>query len=316
MMKIAPGVLWLKVPVPFPVKFVNLYLLSGKGRYALVDCGPKASEVMECLKDKLPFSSIDYLVITHHHLDHYGMAGEIKRLSKAKVIMSEKEALCADRYFGPVRDDSLSEELFRRNGMPANELESLKEQRSKGISLVSYAPADIKVGEESRLPEEFAGWRIIIAPGHSPGHLCLYREEDEILISGDHLLMEITPNVALSVNSSSDPLSDYLSSLKRSMSLKTKLVLPAHGPLFEDGPSRAREIYEHHQLRKSALLALIESQGLSAYQLSLRLFPEELNALERWFAFSETMAHLENLCNEGLLKKRESQGVVLYQRPL
>src|SRR3990172_14949 len=203
MMKIAPGVSWLKVPVPFPVKFVNLYLLSGKGRYALVDCGPKAPEVMECLKENLPFDQIDYLVITHHHLDHYGMVGEIKKLSKAKVIMSEVEARCADRYFGPDLNDSASLELFRRNGMPANELESLKEQRRRGINLVSYAPADIKVTEESRLPEEFAGWRIIIAPGHSPGHLCLYREEDGVLIAGDHLLMEITPNVALSVNSSS-----------------------------------------------------------------------------------------------------------------
>ena len=128
--------------------------------------------------------------------------------------------------------------------------------------------------------------------------------------------MEITPNVALSVNSSSDPLNDYLSSLKRSMGLKTKLVLPAHGPLFEDAPARAREIYEHHQSRKAALLALTESQGLSAYQLSLRLFTEELNTLERWFALGETLAHLENLCNEWLVKKRESQGVVLYQRVL
>lgn len=311
-MEVAKGVSSLKVPVPFPLKFVNLYLLSGNGRYALVDCGPRTPETKAYLQQTLPWDRIDYIIITHHHVDHYGMAGEIKRLTKARIIMSEKEASCVDYYFRPERDDSATEGLINRTGLPEDKLAAFRGRRKGIFALVSYAPVDIKVSQECSLPEEFSAWRVIFTPGHSPGHLCLYREEDKVLISGDHLLLEITPNISLSATSSPNPLSDYLGSLQRSMVMRTNLVLPAHGPIFQDAAARAREIYDHHGKRKSDLLALMESQGLSAYQLSHRLFGEDLDTMEEWFALGETLAHLEMLCGEGLVKKTESNGKILY----
>src|SRR3972149_8010625 len=145
MNQVAPGVFQLKLPVPFPVEYVNLYLLQAGGDYLLVDCGPYVPGALACLQEALARGVIEpgrirYVVVTHHHLDHYGLAGEIRKLASAQLLMHEREAAAADYYFGPNADDDPTLRLYNSFGMPGEELENLKGLRQQALSWVSYCP--------------------------------------------------------------------------------------------------------------------------------------------------------------------------------
>jgi glyoxylase-like metal-dependent hydrolase (beta-lactamase superfamily II) len=141
------------------------------------------------------------------------------------------------------------------------------------------------------------GWRVLELPGHADGHICLLR--DGVLVAGDHLLGEITPTVGLYPESRPDPLADYLASLERTIELSPSLALPGHGEPVADPVSRAREIIDHHRRRLDEAAAALGPVPRTAYDVSVALFGENLDASGRRFALAETLAHLERLVREG-----------------
>jgi glyoxylase-like metal-dependent hydrolase (beta-lactamase superfamily II) len=147
---------------------------------------------------------------------------------------------------------------------------------------------------------EVAGRRLraIWTPGHADGHVAFYLEEEGVLLAGDALLDHVSPNVGLWAYTRENPLKDFLNSLRRLAELPVRVAHAGHFGPIGNVKGRAQELLAHHQERLQALLTYLEGPK-TAWELSLLLFPQDLDAAGRRFAFAETLAHLEYLRAEG-----------------
>ena len=156
---------------------------------------------------------------------------------------------------------------------------------------------------------------MIWTPGHSDGHICLFRERDGVFLAADHVLPRITPNVGLySEYDRSNPLGDYLNSLLKVANLPARIVLPGHGDPFPNLAGRVQEIIDHHAEREMQILALLGDRPQDAYQLAKQLFGQRLKTNEALrMGVAETLSHLEHLRLGGhVAQYRTTEGLVLY----
>ncbi len=151
------------------------------------------------------------------------------------------------------------------------------------------------------------------APGHSDGQLIFYDADDQLLLSGDHVLMKITPNIGLWPTGEPEPLARFLASLRDLRPLAVRLALPGHRALIEDWPGRIDQLIAHHEARLDRALTAVGG-GATAYQVATQLFDfGRLTPHEIRFALVETLAHLEYLVNDGMLKQ-SNDPVWWYQK--
>jgi glyoxylase-like metal-dependent hydrolase (beta-lactamase superfamily II) len=303
--ELLPGLYLLPVPIPYPLKTVNLYLLLGDGEVALVDTalGTRAAKgTLELYLAELGlgFADIGAVLLTHHHPDHYGLAGFLEGLG-ARVFLHEEELPRGHRFWRePEAFAEASLRLFLDHGMPEEALWGIQETMAKTRERVHppQGPTPLKDGEVL----EVAGRRLktVWTPGHADGHVAFFLEEEGVLLAGDALLERVSPNVGLWAYTRENPLKDFLASLDRLAELPAKVAHAGHFGPIRDVRARALELKAHHAERLEGLLALLE-EPKTAWALSLKLFPQELDAAGRRFAFAETLAHLEYLRLEGLL---------------
>lgn len=305
MKELLPGLYLLSVPIPYPLKSVNLYLLKGKGEVALVDSALATRTARGTLELYLAelglcFADVKTLLLTHHHPDHYGLGGVFEGLG-ARVYLHEEEFARGHRFWlEPEAFEEASWRLFLDHGTPEEALLGIRETMAKTRERVHppQRPVPLKDGEVL----EVAGRRLraLWTPGHADGHVAFYLEEEGVLLAGDALLERVSPNVGLWAYTRENPLKDFLASLKRLAELPIRVAHAGHFGPIGDVRQRAEELKAHHEARLEALLALLD-RPQDAWTLSLKLFPQELDPAGRRFAFAETLAHLEYLRQEGLL---------------
>ncbi len=319
-MEVAKGVIRVQLPMPFELKHVNVYLLRDGDGYTLVDTGLQTDESREALTRGLEDSGIHLdritrILITHIHPDHFGLAGELRERSKAELVIHRLEvALMEPRY---ARPEDLLQDVARWlhvNGVPEAEAEFLKTASMAAREFVSMVEPDSLLEGAEGLPLDAAELHVVWTPGHSPGHCCFYLPSRKLLLSGDHLLPKISPNIGLHPQSGADPLGDYLASLDRIARLDADLVLPAHGDPFSDHTGRIAVIKQHHEDRKQAIIGLATSPQ-TGWELASRLFHGimERNVFQQRLALQETLAHCQSLADEGRLRKRFTRDRVLWQ---
>src|SRR5207237_6509188 len=175
-------------------------------------------------------------------------------------------------------------------------------------------------GGEEITTGKFA-FRVIWTPGHSAGHICLYDKRNKVLVSGDHVLPHITPSVGLHVRTTSNPLADYLDSLRLIGRLEAELVLPGHGEPFHGLPERTDALLAHHQRRLDEIVELLSKEPerlLTGYVIASRMnwsrrrTWDDLSGFERRLAVTEALAHIELLHARGLVQKRFAEGEITY----
>ncbi|GIW24802.1 MBL fold metallo-hydrolase [Meiothermus sp.] len=321
--QVAPGIFAIPVPIPYPFKYVNCYLLhpnpgSSDGP-VLVDCALDTTEARAGLEAALrehglEFSDLEHLVITHHHPDHYGLAGLIEAQGP-RVWMLDVELERGQVFWTePERMNQIGQQLFRQHGVGEQYLADLGQEMAKTRSRVHPAqnPQTFRDGETLQL----AGmpYRVVWTPGHADGHAMLLREDDGVLLAGDQILERISPNIGIWAYSYANPLKHYFESLEKTAALGASRALPGHYRPILDIAGRVAELRAHHLERLEFLAVLIGHQPQTCWQLSLSLFPGDLNLAQRRFAWSETLAHLEYLVAEGKVKRLEENGIVHYSR--
>lgn len=316
------GIFKARLSLPFKLDHVNCYAVKGSGGWTVIDtglCNGESCRVWEGFMDEHDFkpADIEALYVTHHHPDHYGLSGWLQQLSGAPVYMSGAEAALAKRIWSRrPQDYNLMAAFFGENGVP----EKLTEQILNGVDRTSMgiyghpAVTPLSAGDEV----ELGGfrYRVVITPGHSDGHVCLYCAETGILFSGDHLLPKITSNISLWPHSHPDPLDNFLNSLAENRLLKANLVLPAHGERFTNMQERLTELEEHHRHRLELIKEAVGDNGATVFEVSGKLFSGDLSLHEVRFALTETLAHLAYLEKRGHLRVIRQNGRNVYHRVL
>lgn len=307
MKALAEGLYQLPIPIPYPLKTVNLYLLKGNGEVALLDTAldtrtARGSLELYLAELGLCFADIKTVLLTHHHPDHYGLAGFLERLG-ARVYLHQEELSRGHLFWrAPETFEEASWRLFLEHGTPEEALLGIRETMEKTRARVHPPENPLPLKDGAVL--EVAGRRLraVWTPGHADGHVAFFLEEEGMLLAGDALLERVSPNVGLWAYTRENPLKDFLASLDRLAGLGARIAYAGHfGPIL-DVKRRVQELKSHHEERLEALLALLEAP-MDAWNLSLRLFPQELDAAGRRFAFAETLAHLEYLRAEGLVER-------------
>ncbi len=326
MIEVIPGVYRLKIPIPHPsLKHVNTYLVREDNKCLLIDTGWNTEEALASLEKQLSgigigIKDISRIVLTHVHPDHYGLAGRLKQLSPAKLALHYLEKdLIESRY---VNMDKLLQQLgqwLRINGVPADELPALQTVSVGMAKFVAAAAPDITLRGGETISVGSFNFEVIWTPGHSPGHISLYEPARKILISGDHILPTITPNIALHPQSGSNPLADYLNSLNRLRQRQVSLILPGHERPFTGLESRIAEIIQHHKQRNSEILEAIKPELKTAYQISTEMTWSsgtgwsDLSPLDKRMAILETLAHLESMRLSKKVARFSKDSLIYYQ---
>lgn len=311
--RIAPGVRWLHMPLPFVLDHINLWLIEDGDSHVLVDTGigmPAVQDIWEHLLPRLD-RPIGRILVTHCHPDHLGLARWLMERTGAPLYVSQAEMLTAEAWWNqlPGHDVEAMVELFRRHGLDQARLQALAE---RGPSYRHRVPALPHVYRRLLDGDALAigghEWRVITGYGHSPEHACLHCPGLGVLIAGDMVLPRITTNVSvLASMPEGDPLGRYLESLRRFETLaEDTLVLPSHGRPFRGLHVRLAQLREHHAQRLEALRAACARPSSAADCLPV-LFSRALDPHQVMFAMGEAIAHLNHLERSGALARRTGE---------
>lgn len=313
--RVLEGVYQIKLPVPFPLKFVASYLVEGKDGWTVIDPGFDYPAAREAWGEGVRGIGLDLdrdvkrIVVTHLHPDHIGLARWLEERSGAPVLMLEGEVENARHVWDPNRGTESFVEFLIRNGMDAGTAEAAAGTTKLGVRLPEGL-VPLHPGGTLRLRDR--GARIIHTPGHSDYHFVLHDEDRRVLFAGDHLLLKITPNIGLWTYTAPRPLQRYMRSLEGLKGLDVDLVLPGHGPLFHDLHGRIHELLRHHEERLSVIRAQLDGGPMTPYEVARRVFSDELSDHQLRFALAETLAHLEHLVDEGRAERLDGDVVVRY----
>jgi glyoxylase-like metal-dependent hydrolase (beta-lactamase superfamily II) len=306
--EVAPGIFRLVLPLGIHgISSVNAYLLKDTAGDTLVDCGiavadesnPADDDGTSVLAAALAkcgssFDRLQRLVVTHAHIDHYGLAGEVVARSDADLWMHVETSRDMRKYEDP------SGSVDRRTAMLADHglYGEVLEEASTGLR--SWMPVMPSIGRPTTVlmgGERFEagdrGWQVVPTPGHSPGHVCLWSVSDRLLCSGDHLLKNISPPVTYERGFERDPMGSYLMSLETVQQLAPALVLPGHGDVCADGATRAATIEKGKRKRLEQVLELISVPGgRTVNDLTAEVFRLKLTGPQTHFAVAEVLAYL------------------------
>jgi glyoxylase-like metal-dependent hydrolase (beta-lactamase superfamily II) len=313
--RVVEGVYQLKLPVPFPLRFVASYLLPGRDGWTIIDCGfdyPPAREVWETVAAGVGLdldADVARIIVTHLHPDHIGLARWLQERSGAPVRMLSGEIENARHVWDPVRGPEAFVEYLLRNGMDRKTAEATAGTTRLGVRVPENLVA-LRAGDALELGDCEA--RVIHTPGHSDYHFVLYDQNRRLLFAGDQVLLHITPNIGLWTYTAPRPLERYLASLEELRGLDAGLILPGHGPLFHDLDGRIDELTRHHAERLSVMHSAFDGKPATPFEIARRVFPVELSYHQLRFALAETLAHLEHLVGEGRAERLDGD-VVSYR---
>jgi glyoxylase-like metal-dependent hydrolase (beta-lactamase superfamily II) len=330
--EIVPGLKWLRMPMPFALNHINLWLLrdraEGREGWAVIDCcvdQPDARAAWERIfADALDGLPILRVLVTHMHPDHLGLAHWLCQRWSAPAFDCRLWISAADygaaRYASETVDADTGEAMvryFASHGMTdPGTLQQMRERRFYYRNLVPHVPhayarlfdgLDLSLGNDR--------WRCIAGQGHAPEHIALYDAARGILIAGDMVLPRISPHVGVyETEPEDDPLALFLTSLERYRALPADtLVLPAHGKPFTGLHARIGQLQGHHQERLAEVLTAARVKPVSAWDILPLLFQRELDLHQTAFALAEVVAHLNNLWHAGqLTRARDGDGVWRY----
>ena len=322
-LELAPGVRWVRMPLPFALDHINLWLLedgldeNGTVLWTAVDTGVANDVIKDNWRQLLKEYRLRRQIVTHCHPDHLGLAAWLEQETGAPLSMTLGEYLTGHMICSQTDAYGIPRmlELFKAHGLDEpmlNELARRGNAYKKNVPDIPSTYRRIFAGEDVAIGRHT--WRVMVGFGHSPEHAALYCDELHLLISGDMLLPRISTNISvMAANPDSNPLGLFLESIARFKSLPADtLVLPSHGLPFRGIHARVAQLEAHHRDRCAQLLAACTS-AKTASELIPVLFSRQISdAHQAMFAMGEAMAHLNYLEQAGSLRRIGDQGITRF----
>ncbi len=327
-MEIVTGVHQLRIPFPEGIeRLTNAYVIEGNRGSILVDCGWDSSEAIWAFREqlrveRLAFEDINWIVVTHVHPDHFGMAAKLRELCGAKIVMHRADAeLIRSRYVDYRSLAEETEKMLLAHGVPADEAARMRAASAWGAQYVTAVEPDVVVEDGDTISNGTFQMEVLHTPGHTPGHLCLYDPRKRRLFCGDIVLFDAMPHVGANPQSGKDPVAEYKSSLEYVSERLVSFVFPGHGPVFNSLGIRSEELRRLLETRQRQILAVLDEGLKDAYQVTRVLYRgvdasdaayEDLHARERRAGVTEVIAWLRHLDACGKIATLDQNGRTVY----
>lgn len=307
------GLTLLRIELPFRLNHVNCFLAEGEHGWTMIDTGLNNTYTRERWSEVLRGKEVSDIFITHYHPDHFGYAGGLQAETGAKLSMTEVDEAAglmawSDEFL------TLIGENYRKAGIPSEAADAMVENTSEFKRLVSPLPTVdhyFKHGEKVYIGS--FEYEVLYSPGHSDGMVSFYNKENSIILSADHILPRISPNISYWFHGDENPLGSYIASLRNMKKLDIDYVVPSHGKPFHGANKRIDELIAHHEERLEVTLDALTAP-ITVYDVCSLLFHPNLTVHEMRFAIGETIAHLEYLRSEGLCERELMDGQWLYTK--
>ena len=323
------GIFRLAIPTPFQVGRVNAYLIEDSP-LTLVDSGPNSAKALDELEQALAarrhaVEDIGLLVITHQHMDHFGLASILARRSGAEVAALDRLAPFLAGYGRQTDlDDHFAERTMLRHGIPPEIVTALRAVSAGFRAWGSQVDVTRPLADGSELALADRTLRVLHRPGHSPSDTVFLDESRSILLAADHLIAHISSNPLLArplgaaADYESPPaprpqaLVTYLASLERTRAMELSLVLPGHGRPITDHVSLIDERFRLHRRRAEKIHGLIASQPRTAHEIAQELWGN-VAVTQAYLTLSEVLGHVDLLLEEGRVVEAEQDGVAHFE---
>jgi glyoxylase-like metal-dependent hydrolase (beta-lactamase superfamily II) len=317
--EILPNLFRIKIPLPeSPLKYLNSYVIRDSQKNLIIDTGLNRKECLEAMQNGLRKLGVELkqsdIFITHLHADHFGLVSRLAADS-SDILFSRPEKELMESFEG-------FEAMIAyagKNGFPENQLKAALDKHPAAKYGSDWIPElkDLEDGDAITVGDY--NFKCAATPGHTMGHICLYEPAKKVLVAGDHILIDITPNIQC-WSDSQNPLRHYLSSLGKVYNLEVDLVLPGHRRLIDDHKARIDELKAHHERRLNEVLDILSAPDQHAFEIASQMtwdlvakswdhFP----VAQKWFATGEAISHLRYLEEEGkVVRKTEGQLTLFY----
>jgi glyoxylase-like metal-dependent hydrolase (beta-lactamase superfamily II) len=312
LIEVAPGVHWARMPVPGPLKHINVWLVEDEGGVAVVDTGLPLDACKEAWRTILAGRTVTRVIVTHMHPDHLGLAGWLAKKHDVRLWMTRGEYLTARLLVADARPEPPEEvvAMWRGAGWSA---EQVAAAAAKGWGNFARAVHKLPDGYvRVQAGDRLGLWRAVIGSGHSPEHLCLVDDERRVIIAGDQVLPRISSNVSLTMlEPEGDPLGEWLDSLARFRAELPGdlLVLPSHGSPFRGVHPRLDALIDGHHMQLARLEERLREAPRRAIDCFGVMFARAIDDKLLGMATGETLAHLRYLERRGRVVFETRDGV-------
>ncbi|MFK7763314.1 MAG: MBL fold metallo-hydrolase [Roseobacter sp.] len=323
--EVAPGVLWMRMPLPMKLDHVNVYALDEGTGWTLIDTGfasRRSKEIWQSLLEgPLAGKPVTRVIVTHHHPDHIGLAGWFQSEFGAELVTTRTAWLFARMLTLDDQDRPAPETIafYQRAGMDPDIL--LERQSARPFNFADVvAPMPlgyrrIKAGDQIKIGGRT--WDIHTGNGHAPEHATFWSRDDNLVIAGDQMLPSISPNIGVyATEPTADPLAEWLESCTQFAALARPehVVLGGHKLPFTGLPTRMRQLINNHHGALDRLLSFLETPA-TAGDCFMPLFKRKIGSGEYGLALVEAIAHVSHLYQVGrVTRTRRADGAWLYQR--
>lgn len=319
-----------QIPVPItdnPLGHTLIYAMESPGGLVLVDAGWDDDNGWDGLTSGLDaighsVSEVEGVVLTHWHPDHTGLCGRVRELSGAWIAMHEADHSAFRDMTIPREEQWLSRERdnMRAAGAPETDIAAWQNLELQPPTGPDSAPDRVLVDDES-IALTGRDLRVVFTPGHTPGHVCFYLPDSDIMFTGDHVLQKTTPHVGNFVYplEERDALAEFIDSLTRVQTMNITRGLGAHGIPIDDVSGRAGELVAHHEERLEHLYEAFGDDQITVWQVAERMKwykPwSDISPLGKTMALSEAAAHLRHLVTRKLVAQVPGSSPALFSKP-